>query len=865
MIFLKAEALGRKDQTANLRVGCCLLLPFRILRSIINGYIGYCVKKMNIWGLFYKFSIYRKEGRGISLFSTILVEGSRQDNSLGGGKGQAILPFKQFVKSKNLVQILDSLDQQSGHGDCETYAALLQDCCNRKALSAGKRVHFHIIDRGLTKNTYLGNLLISMYSKCGSLEDARRAFDTMPEQDIVSWTALISAYAQNGHGKTALQLFRRMQQLGLQPNNITFVSVLHACCNPAFLQEGKSIHAQIVEKGLLSHINVGNSLVRMYSRCGSLQDAIQIFDQMSDRDVASWNAIIAAYIQYGQGKVALQTFKRMQQLGVNPSKVTFISILSACSDAAFASEGKLIHFCILNHGLESDLIIQNALVNMYSKCGLFDEAHMIFDKMPNRNVVSWTSMIAAYASHANARSALQLFRKMQLEGIKPDRVTYVTMLDTCSSPEFLPEGQIVHALVSDCRLESDLLVGNALVNMYGKCGLPEGARDVFRNMIKKDVISWTTMIAAYVQNGRCDGAHLVFEQMLQDGVKPNKVTFVSIFSACITPAYLSKGKRIHNLFVNSGYELDAVVGTALVDMYGKCGSLQDAHAVFKNIDERDLVSWNAIMTAYAQHGHCRMALQLLGEMQQEGLQPDEVSFSIILEACADRVSLAEGKLLHTFVNQKGLEQDVPLAATLVYMYYKCGSLHDAFSTFIGMHKREVRSWNAVVAAFAQHGHGSKALQLFGQMQWEEMKPTDVTLVGILSACSHTGLVDSGCHYFFSAIVDNNILPTSEIYGCMIDILGRAGKLDEAEDLMFSMPFLPDDVVLTILLGACRVQGDIERGARAAEKLIELDPLNPSSYIVLSNMYASVGRWEDVARVRKAMELRCALFQPVHSS
>eukprot|EP00249_Psilotum_nudum_P014837 c25030_g18_i1 orf=1-921(+) len=306
----------------------------------------------------------------------------------------------------------------------------------------------------------------------------------------------------------------------------------------------------------------------MYGKCGSPLDARSVFDKLPLRDLISWNAMIAAYGQNARGKEALDLFRQMQQEGMKPDGATFVCILGACLSPASLTAGKVIHASIVVSRFELDVVVGTALLNMYKKCGTPDDARNVFDNMRQRNVVTWTAMITAYCQNGNAKEALELFWQMQQQGVKPNNITFASVLGACASPTALTEGKVIHANILSWGLRSDT-VKTALVNMYGKCGSLEDARSVFSKIYQRDVVCWTAMIAACVQNGHGEEALEFFGQMQRDGVKPNSTTFVSVVGAGACIASLTGAKVIHAKVVESGFDSDDVVQNSLVNMYGK--------------------------------------------------------------------------------------------------------------------------------------------------------------------------------------------------------------------------------------------------------------------------------------------------------
>eukprot|EP01018_Ginkgo_biloba_P040409 Gb_21270 [translate_table: standard] len=682
---------------------------------------------------------------------------------------------------KDALNILFVADQRI---NSSTYACVLQGCTDKKALLEGKLVQTHMIQTGFKcQDISLANRLVTMYAKCWELVDARRVFDQMPERNVISWTVMIAVYARHGHAEAALSLFYQMQQSQTQPNSFTFASVLPACATLASLEKGKEIHKEIIRNRFQYDVFVGNALVDMYAKCGSIEIARQEFDKMPQRNEVSWTAIIAGFAQNGRSEEALDLFVQMRLAGVKPNSKTFASVLPACANLASLKQGMEIHEEIIINGFQSDVFVGNALLDMYAKCGNIKNARRVFDKMPQRDVVSWNAMIAGYAQNGHVDEAQNLFKKM-----------------------------------------------------------PE-----------QDVISWNALIAGYAQNGRDKEALKLFRHMQLAGVKPNSKTFAGLLPACANLAALEQGMKIYEEIVKSGFQSDNYVGSALIDMYAKCGNIENARHLFDKMHQRSVVSWTSMIAGYAQNGHGEEALKLFQQMQLEGVKPNLKTFASVLPACATLAALEQGKEIHEEIIRSGFQVDIFVESALVDMYAKCGSIENARYVFDKICQRNVVSWNAMIAGYAIHGCSNEALKLFEQMQNSDTQPDHVTLVSVLSACCHAGLVDEGWHYFDCMRQCYHITPAMEHYGCMVNLLGRAGHLDEAQDFIKKMPIKPDATVWGCLLGACRIHNNIELGEQVAERLFELNPKNTSPYVLLSNMYAVAGRWDDIEKVRKMMK------------
>jgi pentatricopeptide repeat protein len=340
--------------------------------------------------------------------------------------------------------------------------------------------------------------------------------------------------------------------------------------------------------------------------------------------------------------------------------------------------------------------------------------------------------------------------------------------------------------------------------------------------------------------------------------------FATALNASASLAALEQGSQLHTHVVKVGFESDLFIKNALLDMYVKCGNLKDAQKVFDNMLDKEVISWNAMIAGYGQTGQGEKAMKLFFQMQIGGMDKDHFTYTSVLSASASLVAVEQGKLVHAHIIKTGYESNVSVGNTLVDMYAKCGSINAAHKVFENMPEKDVVSFNAIIAGYAHHGHGNEALRFFEQMQLVGMQPNDITFICILSACSHVGLVNEGCNYFNSMCRDHNIKPRMEHYACMVDLLSRAGCLYEVEEFIHEMPFKPGAVIWRTLLGACRVHGNIELGKLAAEYALELEPQDSATYVLLSNMFAAAGMWDEAENVRKLMRARKVKKEPGQS-
>jgi len=717
---------------------------------------------------------------------------------------------------EKMIELFQKMQQEGITPDSFTFVRVLNACASLQLLGEGRYIHSQILHNSCKSDIFVGNSLIDMYAKCGSIEDAGRVFKSMATHDVVSWNAMIMGYVICGQGHKALRLSEQMEFEGVTPDPVTFVGLLKACASLGALEEGRRIHTQIIQNSYESDIFVGSSLVDMYAKSGSIDDACRVFNKMPTRSVVSWNTMIMGHVKCGQGQKALELYQQMQCEGVQPDTVTFVGVLNACASLAAVDEGIRVHEQIVCSGCEFDVSIGNSLIDMYAKCGSLEDAKRVFRRMTTRDVVSWNAMIVGFVKCGEGHKALELFRQMQSEGVEPVPITFVGVLNACANATSLKEGRHVHEQIMQSGCESNIFVGNSLIDMYAKCGSIEDARRVFNRMVSRNAISWNALILGYVKCGQGHKALELFKQMQCEGLQPDHVTFVGILNACASVVALEEGRCIHEQIIQWDCEADVKVSNSLIDMYAKCGSIEDAWRVFTKMVTHNVISWNAIILGYLKCGQGTKALELYQQMQSEGVQPDPVTFVGVLNACASVSALEEGRCIHKQIISSDCKFDVFVACSLIDMYSKCGSIEDAQRVFNKLPTRNLVSWNAMLGGYAMHGHAKEALEHFQQMCQEGVEVDKVTFVSLLSACSHVGLVDEGLCYFESMGSVYRISAIAEHYACMVDLLGRAGQLQEAENLIDMMSFKPSAFVWKALLGACRIHGNVEMGERIAE-------------------------------------------------
>ena len=506
----------------------------------------------------------------------------------------------------------------------------------------------------------------------------------------------------------------------------------------------------------------------------------------------------------------------------------------------------------MSNDVDMDAFLETSLVHMYSKCGYLEDARDVFDRYAIcGNVVTWNAMIGAYEQNGLDHEVFSSFHQMQMRAIAPDRVTFIIVLSSCTKHSLkngifnsIGLGRNIHARVMQFEWSKELDVINSLINMYAKCGHLNDAQTMFFHTSKKNMVTWNAMVSGFAEHGYSEKDALqLLEQLQCEGVFPDNITFINTLNSYIQPSALAEGKRMHIHLKYSGFEMDIVVATALVSMYGRCHDMISAQKMFRKMTHYNSISWNAMIGVYIHNGLGKDAIKVFIEMQNSGLLPNEGTFVRVLSACTTEATLALGRHIHFWIISSGYDDHTTLGSALMHMYAKCGSIEDAYNPSNRALLRDLVSWNTMISSYAQHGYGKEALQLYNHMQCGGTLPNETTLINALYACSHSGLIDDAMKLLVSASFDHHHRTLGlviEHFHCAIDLFGRVGLLNEAQNLLYQMPFRPTSLSFMILLGACRTQHDVGRGEEIACHMFELDPDTPPACVMLSNIYYAAG-------------------------
>ncbi|KAI3818448.1 hypothetical protein L1987_12255 [Smallanthus sonchifolius] len=687
--------------------------------------------------------------------------------------------------------------------DYQILAANLKSCAANSSIKVGKCLHSAAIKLGLDSCLLISKALLNMYAKCKVLDDCRLLFNQITHPDAVTWNIMLSGLAGTRVDDTeVMKLYNAMNlRHNFKTSSVTFAIVLPVCVRLKGLKLGKSVHSHVIKSGLESQTLVGNALVSMYLKLGCLSgDAYQVFDEVSERDIVSWNAMVAGLAENGLVFEAFGMFKQMIKEGIRPNYATIANILPVCAslegDQAYQF-GKEIHcYAMRREELFSDVFVVNSLVG--------------------------------YTSNGEWFKALELFQEFNsLNLTKPDSVTILTVLSTCANLQNLQAGKQIHSYI---------------IHHPSLCD----ATSSFSLIREKDLVSWNSILDALAQgqllNDFLQQLHTMFKEEPTLGN-----ALIDAYARCGKMEYASK------IFELLSGNRNVVACNSLISGYVNSGFHYDAESIFKNMTERDLTTWNLMVRAYAENGYFDQAIDLFLDMQNHEMKPDSMTIMGILPVANQIASVQMVTQCHGYV-VRSCFQDVQLKGAFLDAYSKCGNIKSACKLFESTRYKDLVMYTSMVGGYAIHGMGEEALHIYYKMVENGGKSDHVIITSILSACSHTGLVHEGLKIFNSLNEVYRIKPTMEQYACVVDLLARNGQINDAYSFITSMPVEPTANVWGPLLGACKNYHEVEMGSVAADHLLKMEVNNMGNYVVMSNIYAAKDKWEEVLEIRRLMKM-----------
>ncbi|KAG8368365.1 hypothetical protein BUALT_Bualt15G0037900 [Buddleja alternifolia] len=497
-----------------------------------------------------------------------------------------------------------------------------------------------------------------------------------------------------------------------------------------------------------------------------------------------------------------------------------------------------VHAQITVSNLSNNVFLCNRLVNAYASRGLITEAQIIFSQISSKNVVSWTVLLSGLAKNGRFVEAIDVLYEMVVQEIRPNEITIASILPAFGKLGVLLMGKSVHCYWIKHNFGDNVFVETGLVDMYSKFGCMRIARYMFDKMLMRNIVSWNAIISGYCENGVCEEALCMFNQMRRKGFSGDIFTVMSL----VRLEDIKVGNAIHSLIVRSGYESDQLIRTSLMEMYINCNFINDAYCIFSEISKKDLVAWTLMLRGFSRSGDWKQTIEHFNKMMAEDdIILDSISLITILSSCSSSGALQHGRRAHALVIKTGYQSDIFAGSAVIDMYANCASMEDAKIYFEEMEQKDVACWNALISGYGMIGCGSKAIDLFSKMKDSGISPNESTFVSLLSACSHSGLVGQGLEIFDHMIEIRNIIPNLKHYACVTDLLGRAGRLNDAYFFMKRKILQPRIEIYGSLLNACVIHKNFEMGDEISREIFELGPNDAGYYVLLSNMYALAGK------------------------
>jgi pentatricopeptide repeat protein len=757
---------------------------------------------------------------------------------------------------RTAMEFFEKMIKAQTRFDSTTLLLMVSTLSHMKNFDQGRVIHCVSIKFGMLVEISLCNALINMYAKCGDLNyfDSECLFEEMEYKDVVSWNSIMRGCLYNDDSEKSLCYFRRMNFSEETADHVSLSCAISACASLGELAFGECIHGQGIKLGYRdsSCVSVANSLISLYSQCAAIEVAETVFREIAYKDIVSWNAMMDGYASNEKIHEVFDLMGEMQTTGsFQPDIVTLATILPLCAELMLSREGRTIHgYAIRRQMLTDHIPLLNGLIDMYSKCNLVEKAELLFSSAKERDLISWNAMISGYSLNKYSEKAQNLFKELLCYGPNCSSSTVFSVLSSCNSPNRLKFGKSVHSWQLKSGFLNQILLVNCLMQMYINCGdLTSGFSILQENSSIADIASWNTIIIGCVRGEHFQEALETFRLMRQGpSFNYDSITLVNVLSAIANMELLNQGKALHSIALKSPLGSDTRVQNSLITMYDRCRDIDSARKVFKLHSSSNLCTWNCMISALSHNKESREALDIFRRLQ---FKPNEFTVVSVLSTCTQIGVLRHGKQVHGYMYRFGYQENSFISAALVDLYSNSGKLDNALKVFRHSHKSE-SAWNSMIAAYGNHGNGEKAVKLFHEMCESGIKATKSTFVSLLSACTHSGLVNQGLRYYECMSEKYGIKPEAEHQVYVVDMLGRSGRIDEAYEFTKGLQSNASSGVWGMLLSVCNYHGEIKLGKKVAEKLFEMEPQNVGYYISLSNMYVAAGSWKDATELRQSV-------------
>ncbi|XP_068641994.1 pentatricopeptide repeat-containing protein At2g27610-like [Aristolochia californica] len=556
---------------------------------------------------------------------------------------------------------------------------LLQISIRSEGLLLGMAIHAFLLKSGSHTDIFPGNNLVNLYSKFSELDNARQVLEEMPIKNTITWTTLLNGYSQIDDLESVFGLARQMHRSGESFNGHTCTAILQACGTRKDRNMGEQIHCLVIKSGVETDLIVGTSLLSMYSKCGAMDEAEIIFNGLVYVDVRCFSSMISGYAKSEDGEKAVKVFCSLLDSGLEPSEYTLTNVLSSCDESAYLAAGMQIHGLAVKYGRLYDLSVGNAVITMYGRNGLVEEAERMFCWMGEKNLVSWTAILSVYMKSRHFKKAIDGFKMMLKLRIDLDSSCLAALINGCSKSKNLELVLQIHGPVIKQGYLSDVYVATALVDAYSKCGDMKSARRIFDGLQVQNIVCFNALLGGYVEaDGEKENPFILFNRIRLNGTKPDTATFALLFSLSAEEASLAKGKCLHAYMIKVGLENHTTVGNALITMYAKCGSIENSYSRFSDMVDRDTVTWNAMISAYALHGRGKEALAFCEKMEGEGFAVDAITLVVTLQACCYSGLYEDGfRLYNTMERRYGIKPGLEHHACMIDLLGRAGYVSKA--------------------------------------------------------------------------------------------------------------------------------------------------------------------------------------------
>lgn len=697
-------------------------------------------------------------------------------------------------------------------------------------------------------------------------EPPKRAANTMQFTSSVGNLATLStfhsafkSYVEGKNFTPPLLIFRQLLRYRVKPNDSIFSLLIKAfvvsspsssfapsSCSENAKAEANQLQTHFIKWGFNQFLYVSTAFLDLYSKLGFVKAARRLFDEFSEKDVVSWNALISGYSRSGYSHDAFELFVEMCRRGFDPSQRTLVSLIPSCGTQQLFVQGKCIHALGVKAGLDLDSQVKNALASMYGKCADLEGVELLFGEIIEKNVVSWNTMIGAFGQNGFFLEAMLVFKQMLEERFNANSVTMVSILSANANP-----GSI-HCYATKTGLVENVSVVTSLVCSYVRCGCIQMAELIYMSKLKRNLVALTAIISSYAEKGDMGSVVKLYSRVQHLDMELDAVAMVGIIQGLTYPHHVGIGLAFHGYGLKSGLIIDCLVANGFIRMYSKFDNIDAVFSLFQEMHEKTQSSWNSVISSCTQAGRSIDAMALFSQMMLSGYGPDSITLASLLSACCQNGNLHSGEILHCYILRNNLDLEGFVGTALIDMYVKCGRIDLAEKVFKSMKEPCLASWNSLISGYGLFGFDNHALLCYTKMMEKGIKPNKITFSGILAACTHGGLVEKGRTYFKTMKKEFGIVPESQHCASMVGLLGRAGLFEEAIEFIKNMDINPDSAVWGALLSACCIHQEVKLGESVAKKLLFSNCRNGGFFVLMSNLYAASGRWNDVARVRKMM-------------